>query len=95
MAQKYFLPQEHIITIINHYGGLEKYKLNNHIKVKEYGNIIYCEKDNRYKWLSIREDNNKIMVTLTNDVGLITQRDYWCIYLDTCILVSEELIKVD
>ena len=68
MAQKYFIPQQHIITIINHYGGLTKYKLNNHIRKKEYDKIFYCEKTDRYRWLTIAKEDSKIMVTLTNDV---------------------------
>lgn len=94
MAQKYFIPQQHIITIINHYGGLTKYKLNNHIRKKEYNKIFYCEKADRYRWLTIAKEDSKIMVTLTNDVGLIIQRDYWYIYNDECILQSEEIIKI-
>ena len=94
MAQKYFIPQQHIITIINHYGGLEKYKLNNHIKEKEYSRIFYCEKTDYHKWLTIAKEDNKIMITLTNDVGLIIQRDYWYIQNDECILQSEEIIKI-
>jgi hypothetical protein len=94
MAQKYFIPQHHIITILNHYGGLEKYKLNNHIREKEYSRIFYCEKTDYHKWLTIAKVEDKIMVTLTNDVGLIIQRDYWYIYNEECLLQSEEIIKI-
>ena len=93
--RKKFITREHIIQIINHYGGLSKYKLNNRIKEEEYGKIFYCEKDNRHRWLTIADTDHKIMVTLTNDVGLIIQRDYWDIYIGTCILQSEEKIEVD
>jgi len=93
--RKRFITQQQIIQIVNHYGGLSKYELNSRIKEKEYGRIFYCEKGNRHKWLTIADTDNKIMVTLTNDVGLIVQRDYWITYIDTCILQSEESIKVD
>lgn len=93
--RKKFITQQQIIQIINHYGGLSKYELNSRIKEEEYGRIFYCEKGNRHKWLTITDTDNKIMVTLTNDVGLIIQRDYWNIYLETCLLQSEESIKVD
>lgn len=92
--RKKFITREHIIQIINHYGGLSKYELNSHIKDDDYGKIFYCEKGNHYKWLTIADTDHKIMVTLTNDVGLIIQRDYWNIYLETCLLQSEENIII-
>lgn len=95
MAQKYFLTQSQIISIVNHYGGLEKYKVNNHIKEKERNRIFYCEKGDYHKWLLLTKVDYKIMVTLTNDVGLIIQRDYWYLDNEECILQSEESIKVD
>jgi hypothetical protein len=78
MKRKYFLTQAQIRQIVKHYGGFYRYQYNPNVK-NEYDRLYLCQKSNKYLWLCIFYNYKKdlIEVTLTNDTGLIIQRDNW------------------
>jgi len=73
--RKYFLTQKQINNIIKSYGGYYKYKMNESFK-SDYDSIYFYEKKNKYYWLTIHNNNINIMITFTDDTGLIIKRDY-------------------
>ena len=79
MKKKHFLTQEQIRQIIKHYGGYRKYKKNESIQ-SDYDSIYFHEKKNKYHWLTICNINSSIMITFTDNTGLIIKRDYLTIY---------------
>lgn len=78
MKRKYFLTQKQIRQIVKSYGGFRKYQYNQKVD-NEYDRLYLCQKSNTHLWLCIYY-NYKLKiteVTLTNDAGVIIQRDSW------------------
>ena len=75
MKRIHFLTQKQINSIIKSYGGYRKYKKNEVFK-SDYNSIYFHEKKNKYLWLTIHNNNSNIMITFTDDTGLITKRDF-------------------
>lgn len=73
--RKHFLTQKQINKIVKNYGGYRKYKMNESFK-SDYDNINLHEKKNKYHWLTIHNNNINILITFTDDTGLIIKRDY-------------------
>ena len=77
MKRKHFLTQKQIKHIVKHYGGFYKYRYNPNV-VNEYDKLYLCQKSNKYLWLCISNNqDNLVVVTLTNSTGVIIKRDYW------------------
>lgn len=77
VRREYHITKKVITKILAQYGGRRKYKLSEKFSVEKDHQIVFMEKTNKHKWLSMTARDGGVMVTLTDETGRIIQRDFY------------------
>lgn len=77
MKRQFFITKKAILKILAHYGGRRKYEYKEKYTTDKRYEVVFAEKENNCKWLTMKLVNQEVMVTLTDDSGRITQKDFF------------------
>lgn len=77
MKRQFFITKKTILKILVRYGGRRKYEYKEKYTTDKQYEVVFAEKENNCKWLTIKLVNREVMVTLTDDGGKVIQRDFF------------------
>ncbi len=77
MKREYFITKKVISKILTQYGGRRKYTLSEKYTTDKQYQIIFTEKGNKCKWLSMYSYKGEVRVSLTDETGRVIQENYF------------------
>lgn len=77
MRKEFFIAKKIITKILSCYGGRRKYEYMEKYTANKQYEIVFAEKKDHFRQLTMKLVNKEIMVTLTNDSGKIIQKDFF------------------
>lgn len=77
MKREYFITKKAVSKILAQYGGRRKYVLSEKYTTDKQYQIVFTEKKDQCKWLSMYSYKGEVRVSLTDEFGRVIQEEFF------------------